>query len=185
MPGEYQVRLTANGVTQTRPLTIRMDPRLEGVTREHLAEQFALSMKIRNRVSDADSAVIVIRDARRQIQARLTQARDRKISPAGQALTRKLTDAEESLYQTKNRSGQDPLNFPIKLNNRIAALGSSVERGDARPTAAAYVVFEELSADRTVHLPVGGEVALRGLRLDGRRPGAPAGSPCRCQWPGR
>ena len=152
VPGEYQVRLTANGVTQTRPLTIRMDPRLKGVTREHLAEQFALSMKIRNRVSDADSAVIVIRDARRQIQARLTQAHDRKISTAGQALTRKLTDAEESLYQTKNRSGQDPLNFPIKLNNRIAALGSSVERGDARPTAAAYVVFEELSAELDTQL---------------------------------
>ena len=45
----------------------------------------------------------------------------------------------------RNRSGQDPLNFPIKLNNRIAALGRSVQTGHARPTNAAYKVFDELS----------------------------------------
>jgi hypothetical protein len=47
----------------------------------------------------------------------------------------------------RNRSGQDPLNFPIKLNNRIGALGRSVSTGDARPTNAAYTVYRELSAE--------------------------------------
>jgi hypothetical protein len=46
----------------------------------------------------------------------------------------------------RNRSGQDPLNFPIKLNNRLAALGRSVQTG-AKPTAAAYKVYEELSRE--------------------------------------
>jgi hypothetical protein len=145
VPGQYRVRLTANGVTQTQPLTVRIDPRLHDVTTQDLAEQFALAMKIRDRVSDANNAVIRIRDVRAQVHDRLGQTDDHRISTAGRALTSKLTSAEEALYQTKNRSGQDPLNFPIKLNNRIAALGSSVERGDARPTAASYVVFKELS----------------------------------------
>jgi len=59
----------------------------------------------------------------------------------------KLNKIEDDLYQVRNRSGQDPLNFPIRLNNRLAALQRSVESGDARPTAAAYVVFKELSAE--------------------------------------
>jgi hypothetical protein len=147
VPGEYRVRLTANGVTQTQPLTVTIDPRLKHVTVQDLAEQFALAVKIRDRVSDANNAVIRIRDVRAQVQDRMEKADDRRITSAGRSLVEKLTEAEEALYQTKNRSGQDPLNFPIKLNNRIAALGNSVERGDARPTAAAYVVFEQLSQE--------------------------------------
>jgi len=65
---------------------------------------------------------------------------------------RKLSAVEENLYQVRNRSGQDPLNFPIKLNNRIAALGRSVQTGEARPTAASYVVYRELSAELDVQL---------------------------------
>ncbi|NJN43232.1 MAG: hypothetical protein HC811_14400 [Flammeovirgaceae bacterium] len=59
---------------------------------------------------------------------------------------------EEDLYQVKNQSGQDPLNFPIKLNNRLSSLRRSLETGDARPTDGAYKVFEELSAELTGHL---------------------------------
>ena len=64
----------------------------------------------------------------------------------------KLTSIEEALYQTKNRSGQDPLNFPIKLGNRISAVRESLEQGDNKPTAGAYQVFEELSKELDGHL---------------------------------
>ena len=64
----------------------------------------------------------------------------------------KLTKIEEALYQTKNESGQDPLNFPIRLNNRLASLRRSVENGDAKPTDGAYTVFGELSAELDGHL---------------------------------
>ena len=64
----------------------------------------------------------------------------------------KMKVIEEDLYQVKNQSGQDPLNFPIKLNNRLASLRRSVESGQARPTDASYVVFEELSAELKMHL---------------------------------
>jgi hypothetical protein len=47
----------------------------------------------------------------------------------------------------RNRSGQDPLNFPIKINDRLSALQSSIETGDAKPTDAAYRVYDELSGD--------------------------------------
>jgi hypothetical protein len=64
----------------------------------------------------------------------------------------KISAIEENLYQVKNQSGQDPLNFPIKLNNRLASLRRSIENGDARPTDGAYKVFNELSAELEQYL---------------------------------
>ena len=64
----------------------------------------------------------------------------------GETLAKKLSEVEEAVYQVRNQSNQDPLNFPIKLNNQIAALRRSIETGDGRPTAQSYVVFKELSA---------------------------------------
>ena len=58
----------------------------------------------------------------------------------------KLTDVEEALYQTKSRSSQDPLNFPIRLNNKLAALASTVASADAAPTEPSYAVHRDLSA---------------------------------------
>src|SRR5207302_4775292 len=71
---------------------------------------------------------------------------------AADALTRKISEVEEEIYQVRNQSNQDLLNFPIKINNRIAALRRSVESGDARPTNASYQVFKELSAELDVQL---------------------------------
>ena len=63
-----------------------------------------------------------------------------------------LLAVEEALYQVRNRSGQDPLNFPIRINNRLASLGRSVQGGDARPTASADVVYRELSSELDAEL---------------------------------
>ena len=64
----------------------------------------------------------------------------------------KTSAIEQELYQVKNQSGQDPLNFPIKLNNRLASLRRSMENGEAKPTDGAYKVYEELSAELEQHL---------------------------------
>jgi hypothetical protein len=57
----------------------------------------------------------------------------------------RMTAVEEELYQTKLQSNQDPLNYPIRLNNKLAALGGVVESADAAPTDQAYALYEELS----------------------------------------
>jgi hypothetical protein len=53
---------------------------------------------------------------------------------------------EGEIYQYRNRSSQDPLNYPIRLNNKLAALQGVVEGGDGRPTEQSYTVFKELSS---------------------------------------
>ena len=120
-----------------------MDPRLKGVTIADLREQFALATQIRDRLSAANDAVVRIRRLKSAIAQRVAHAEAPDVSAAAGDVTKKLTTVEENLYQVRNRSGQDPLNFPIKLNNRIGALGRSVSTGDARPTAAAYRVYRE------------------------------------------
>ena len=151
-PGTYQVRLTVGDHVQTQKVAVKMDPRLIGVTEKDLQEQFDLAMKIRDKTSEANRAVVLIRDFRKQAKERVDKTKDSQIRAAVDALMKKLSDVEEEIYQVRNQSNQDPLNFPIKLNNRIAALRRSVETGDARPTNASYIVFKELSAELDVQL---------------------------------
>jgi hypothetical protein len=150
-PGTYQVRLTANGVSQTRRFSWARDPRWTA-TDQDLVAQFELGLKIRDQVSAANEAVIGIRAIRAGITNALAAKPDRRLRQSADRLLPVLKTVEEALYQVRNRSGQDPLNFPIKLNNRLAALGSSVATGDARPTDASYVVFKELSDELAGHL---------------------------------
>jgi hypothetical protein len=151
VPGQYQVRLTADGMApQTQSFEIRRNPQYADVSDADLQAQFDLSMKIRDRVSEANRTVIQIRDLKAQVGQRLEKAgpkADSGLKSAADALVKALSDVEENVYQVRNRSGQDPLNFPIKLNNRLAALLRSVMTGDGRPTAGSYTVFEELSGE--------------------------------------
>jgi len=148
LPGAYQVRLTVLGKTYTAPLEIAPDPRLK-LAPGDLAKQFDLRLKIRDKLNETDVAIIQIRDLRDQINAvnkRLkNDSREKTIAEAGKSLDKKMTEVEEALIQTKAKSGQDVLNFPVRLNNHLAALGGVVESADSAPTAQSYEVFDMLS----------------------------------------
>jgi hypothetical protein len=144
-PGSYQVRLTAAGATKTQPFAIVRNARISA-TDADLRQQFTLATQISAKVSAANEAVIRIRALKDQIADRAGKAKDAKIKPAADALTAKLTDVEGEIYQYRNRSSQDPLNFPIKLNNKLAALQGIVESGDYKPTDQSYEVFKDLSS---------------------------------------
>jgi photosystem II stability/assembly factor-like uncharacterized protein len=143
--GEYTVRLTVDDNTTSKSFNLKMDPNLKGVTEADLKEQFDLAIKIRNSTSMANEAVIKIREIKSDLKEAGT-------AEANKAFIDKLTAIEEDLYQTKNVSGQDPLNFPIKLNNRLASLRRSVQNGDAKPTDGAYKVYAELRKELDSHL---------------------------------
>mgnify|MGYP001021379349 CR=1 FL=1 len=51
----------------------------------------------------------------------------------------------------KSKSRQDPLNYPIKLDNKIAALVRVVSSVDARPTAQSYNVLDDLVDQAEIH----------------------------------
>ncbi len=148
-PGSYQARLSVAGKTATQGFEIRKDPRL-ATTPDDFAKQLALLLQIRDKLSAAHQAVIQIRDVRRQVDDLVGRWRDqpkaKKVVDAAKPLSAKLTAVEEALYQTKNRSSQDPLNYPIRLNNKLAALAGIVASADARPTVQSQMVYEELAS---------------------------------------
>lgn len=146
-PGSYQARLTVEGKSYTQNFEIKPDPRLTTTAADY-AKQTELGLKIRDKLSETHNAIIQIRDVRRQVEdllRRVTgQPNFKVVNDAGTALNKKLTTIEETLYQTKNQSNQDPLNFPIRLNNKLAALGGVVASAEAAPTAQSYAVYDEV-----------------------------------------
>jgi photosystem II stability/assembly factor-like uncharacterized protein len=145
-PGRYSVKLTApDGITKTQEFVVKRNDAAQGVTDADLEAQFALAKQINDKVSAANEAIIRIRAIKDQVGDRLKKTSDGKIKTAGDTLTEKLTAIEGEIYQYRNRSNQDPLNFPIRLNNKLAALQGIVETGDYRPTDQSYAVFKELS----------------------------------------
>lgn len=139
-PGKYQVRLTAAGKTTTQPFEIKMDPRVKGVTNADAEERFKLAMLVHQQVGKANDAVITIRAIKDKMKKE-------EALEANEKAVDELNKIEENIYQVKNQSSQDPLNFPIKLNNRLASLERSIETGEGKPTDGAYKVYAELTAE--------------------------------------
>ncbi len=152
VPGTYQVRLKSQGETLTKTFKIFMDPRLADVTQADLQKQFDFLIKARVKTSEANNAVVLIRKIKKQVDARLEKAADSSLTEAGEALKKELSAVEEEIYQVRNQSNQDPLNFPIKRNNKIASLVRHAGRGDNRPTDGVYEIFEDLPKELQVQL---------------------------------
>jgi photosystem II stability/assembly factor-like uncharacterized protein len=142
-PGTYSVRLTVDGKTQTQTFQVKKDPRLE-TTQEEYGKQLSLALQLRDKLSETNQGVIRIREVRKQLEP-YTGRSDKRVSEAARDLIQKLTAVEEDLYQTKNRAAEDPLNFPIKLNNKLAHLLGVVANSEYQPTAQSYMVYEELA----------------------------------------
>ena len=150
--GTYKVKMKSGDYEKTYSFDLEMDPNLKGITKEDLDEQFELSNKIMGKTTAANEAVIKIRKIKKTFSDSKDKIEQNDYNKTVTPFLKELSEVEEALYQVKNQSGQDPLNFPIKLNNRLASLRRSVEDGDAKPTNGAYKVYEELSAELDVEL---------------------------------
>jgi kynureninase len=118
---------------------------------EDFQKQLDLALKIRDRVTEANQSVIAIRAAKEQLKPYLENANE-KVKTQAKELTDELTKIEETVYQTKLKADEDALNYPIRLNNKLASVEGVVEETDVAPTAQSYQVFEELSAQLQTQL---------------------------------
>jgi len=126
---------------------IAKDPRASA-TDDDLQAQFDFLIGVRDKLTETHKSIKRLRDVRGQIDALMKRIRDKEeykeLRDKAKEIVKNLTTVEEKLYQTKNQAPQDPLNFPIRLNNRLSALVSVVASGDNRPTDQAYKVRDEL-----------------------------------------
>jgi hypothetical protein len=148
-PGTYQVRVAVNGkIVGTQRFKLLGDPRVKGVTPARYAEQFKFLQRVATKFGQANEAVSTIRYVRGEVDDRkgkLSGESKDSFDQHANALLPEIGSVEDSVYQTKSRSGQDPLNYPIRLNNKIGAIIGVAGSSDGKPTAQTYQVFDLLS----------------------------------------
>jgi photosystem II stability/assembly factor-like uncharacterized protein/DNA-binding FrmR family transcriptional regulator len=149
MPGRYQARFKVGPLEQTVAFEVKPDPR-SSTTPADLEAQFKFLISARDKLTEAHRAIKQIRDVRDQLtglQKRLKEKADfSDVVEEIKSLEKQMTAIEEALYQTKAKSSQDVLNFPIRLNNKLISLAGAVSDGDKRPTDQSVQVKDELIA---------------------------------------
>ena len=148
VPGTYRVNLNINGKIQNQDFEIFPDPRAE-VSIDQMEQQFEFVSQVNKTIDKAHQSIKKIRKINTQLEDFIKQyGKDEKVKELvekAEELKESLSEIEKTLYQTKNKSNQDPLNFPIKLTNKLGHLNSLVTMGDFPPTSQDIAVQQELS----------------------------------------
>jgi photosystem II stability/assembly factor-like uncharacterized protein len=149
VPGDYMVRLIVDGQSQDQSFKVLPDLRYPS-TQEDLQAQYDFLLKVRDKLTETHETIILIRKYRAELDTIVQKKprQKRRIDP----IVKSISDIEKELYQTQNRSGQDPLNYPIRLNNKLAHLNSIVGTGEFRPTDGAEEVRVEITRQIDVQL---------------------------------
>ena len=152
VPGKYNLRLTFNQEVTDQEFEIIKDPRLLN-TKEDFKKQFDFLLKVRNEVSNANQAIIDIRDLRKDLDYVLDKSnKNENINSVIDEFLNELHIIENNIHMTKNQSRQDPLNYGIRINNRLAFLMADSQRGDYPPTDQTLDFFIEVKKELDVEL---------------------------------
>ena len=138
LPGEYKVKLSRNDTLYSeQTFTLLKDPRSSAST-EDLEAQFTFIIEIREKLTEIHKTlknITKVKGQIKQLKASITDTvKNKDIVELADKIVKDLTKYENELYQTKSKSNQDPLNFPIKLNNKLAHLNALNSIGDYKPT---------------------------------------------------
>ncbi len=171
LPGEYRVRLIYAGDTLSQPFTVAADPNSEA-SEEDMKAQLAFVKKNNEVLNQAHQTITRIRDIKAQMNALVKRFKGMEEYEMFDSLAHRidsmLTQVEQSLYQTKLKSNQDPLNFPIKLNNKLAHLNALIEMNDFGPTQSMQEVADILIRQIHAQLDKYDEVIAHDLKAFNR-----------------
>jgi len=155
VPGSYKVHLNTGDQTMTKDFNIIPDPRAE-VSVADMQAQYDFISDVNGTVDRAHQSIKKIRDVNNQLDSFIAQYEGNEATADLVARAEKMKEGfgeiEKALYQTQNRSGQDPLNFPIRLTNKLAHLNSLVSLDDFPPTAQDIAVKTELTTEINAQL---------------------------------
>jgi len=166
LPDKYQVRLTVSGKSTILPIEVTLDPRVK-TTAADLRKQFDLMLRLRDREDEMNKAILAIRDLRAQLLAlekRLSlDDAGKSLMEQSAALRRKISAIENELINPKAAASEDELNYPTKLNSKLAFLSAAVDSADTAPTEGELGVFAELDQQLEVQLVKWREVTSKDI----------------------
>jgi photosystem II stability/assembly factor-like uncharacterized protein len=148
LPGNYKAKLWVGKDSSETQFEVKADPRTNA-TPDDLKAQFEFLMEVRDKLTETNLTIQTIREVRSQINAWKPKLKGDAAKPAleqANAVLKEMESIEKALYQTQNQSGQDPLNFPVRLNNKLSGLVGVVGRGSFRPTDQAVATKNEVVA---------------------------------------
>ena len=157
MPGTYTAVYKLGDKERTVSFEIIMDPRLD-IPRDELQQQFDFLMEVRDTLTSLHKGIKRMRAVKKQVNAALGRMKDldtavtKEVKELGKAINDTLSSIEDELVQTKAKAFQDLLNYPVKLNNKIASLADVASSSDGRPTQQTIDLFNELSAKATAYM---------------------------------
>ncbi len=152
VPGSYKVKLEVNGEVQEQSFEIMATPDSEASIAD-MQKQFDFITEVNATVDEAHKSIKNIRSFSKKLDAFNSfygdseDAKVQEMVKMAKEMKEKFSEVEKALYQTQNRSGQDPLNFPIRLTNKLAHLNSLAQVGDYAPTDQSVQVKNELTAE--------------------------------------
>jgi hypothetical protein len=156
-PGDYQVRLTARGKSETAPLEVVLDPRLrKDVTDQDLAELHDLQQQVWTDIDALHRAVNQIRDTRARLDTLRKWSGDsaaaKPVVAAADAVAARLDPIEGRLMQVQMKASEDNLRYPNMLNEQYDTFSQLLDGSDYRPTQPQREVFAYLHAELTAEL---------------------------------
>ena len=167
IPGSYTVKLKMENDSIIQNFQILKDPRITS-SQEDLAYQFDFLMDIRDKITEAHEAIIDIRNVKAQLaglKERLDDDKHQELIKNIETMEEKISSVEKNLYQTKNKSNQDPLNYPIKLTNKLGHIAALNSSGTFRPTQQEEELKKELFEKVDAELAIFINVKNEGLPL--------------------
>lgn len=154
-PGMYKAVLKMNGRSVEQEFEILPDPRLSN-TPEDYQTQFEYLIQVRDEVTNAHQAMLDIRALKKDmayLQEKIADNPDAtELENLMKGFKGKMEGIENNIHMTKNQSRQDPLNYGIRINNRIAFLLADQQRGDYPPTDQAIAFFEQVQEELKVEI---------------------------------
>jgi photosystem II stability/assembly factor-like uncharacterized protein len=153
-PGKYKARFRYEKDSVDVPFTILPNPNFKMPEADY-DKQIGFLIQVRDKFNEVQKTIKDIRSLRTQINdftGRLSKPDAKVIKPVADSIVKKLTDIEEKLYQTKSKSGEDPLNFPIRLNDKLAGLYGVASSGENLPSKQVQEAFSELGGQSDVQI---------------------------------
>lgn len=153
-PGKYQAKFTLGNDSVWVPFVIKANPNY-AISEADYDAQLAFLLQVRDKFNQVQISIKDIRSVRAQINdftGRMDTANTKEIKKMADSIQKQLTSIEEALYQTKSKSGQDVLNFPIRINDKLAGLYGVAASGQNAPSKQAKEAFAELAAQADVQM---------------------------------
>jgi len=156
-PGTYKAKFVYGKDSVEVPFTIMGDPNYK-MTQAEYDDQVKFLLAVKAKFADVQQTIKDIRTLRSQLNDITSRTKDKEVKTLADSIQRRITAIEEALYQTKAKSSQDVLNYPIRLNNKILNLYDFATSGYNPPAQQVKDAFAELGGQADVQLKAWKEI---------------------------